>query len=102
MESRDNYGSERERVKVSDEKKVEEKKEVKSQPRQSETVRLVLQRDLKLKIIGSVSGKEYFFSGAGAVVPVDKEDVDIMLEKHGGLCCEGSGTGKPPAYFSKV
>ena len=94
MESRRSYGSESERVKVSD-----KKKETKKAP---ETVRLVLQRDLKLKITGPVSGKEYVFAGAGAIVPVNKEDVDKMLEKYGGLCCEGSGTGKPPAYFSKA
>ena len=92
MESRSDNKSERERVDVSDKKK----------PLQSETVDLVLQRDLKLKIKGPVSGKQYLFAGAGAVVPVNKEDVDKMLEKSGGMCCEGSGVNAPQSYFVKA
>jgi len=99
MESRSSYGSSSERVKVSEEK-VEEKEVVKKQS--SETVQLVLQRNLKLKYKGPVTGKDYFFSGAGAIVDVDKEDADIMLEKRGGTCCEGSGSTAPQPYFIKL
>jgi hypothetical protein len=101
MESRDDNDRKRERVKVSDEKVEEEKPKIKKSSK-PETVRLVLQRNLRLKITGPISGKDYFFAGAGAIVDVNKEDADIMIEKHGGLCCEGSGTGKPPSYFGKV
>ena len=94
MESRDTYTSKRERVKVSD-----KKKETKKAP---ETVRLILQRDLRLKYTGPKSGKLYVFAGAGSVMDVDKEDAGIMLEKHGGTCCEGSGSTKPQPYFVKV
>lgn len=94
MESRDTYTSKRERVKVSD-----KKKETKKAP---ETVRLILQRDLRLKYTGPKSGKLYVFAGAGSIIDVDKEDAGIMLEKHGGTCCEGSGSTKPQPYFVKV
>ena len=94
MESRDTYTSKRERVKVSD-----KKKETKKAP---ETVRLILQRNLRLKYTGKKTGKLYVFAGAGSIIDVDKEDADIMLEKHGGTCCEGSGSTKPQPYFVKV
>ena len=99
MESRDTYASKRERVKVSD--KPTKKKEPKKS-KQSETVRLILQRDLRLKYTGPKSGKLYIFAGAGSIIDVDKEDAGIMLEKHGGTCCEGSGSTKPQPYFVKV
>jgi len=101
MESRSFDGSDSERVKVSD-KKVEKKKEEPIKSRQSETVQLVLQRNLKLNYKGPVTGKKYFFSGAGAIVDVDKEDAEIMLEKRGGACCEGSGSTEPQRYFAKL
>ena len=94
MANRRSYGSESERVKVSDKKKETKKT--------SETVRLVLQRDLRLKYTGPISGKLYVFSGAGSIIDVDKEDANVMLEKHGGTCCEGSGSTKPQPYFVKV
>ena len=97
MESRNSYASKRERVKVSDKKKEEPKKS-----KQPETVRLVLQRNLRLKYTGPISGKSYVFAGAGAIIDVDIEDAGIMLEKHGGTCCEGSGSTKPQPYFVKV
>ena len=97
MESRNTYASKSERVKVSDKKKEEPKKS-----KQSETVRLVLQRNLRLKYTGQKSGKLYVFDGAGSIIDVDKEDVEIMLKKHGGTCCEGSGSTKPQPYFVKV
>jgi len=61
-----------------------------------------LQRNLKLKYKGPVTGKTYVFSGAGAIVDVDKEDAEIMLEKRGGTCCEGSGSTQPQPYFIKL
>jgi hypothetical protein len=90
--------AEEEDVETSDESLEEEEVSAKS----SETVQLVLLRDLKLKYTGPVTGKLYVFSGAGAVVDVDEEDAVIMLEKRGGTCCEGSGTGQPPKYFDKL
>ena len=95
MEKRSNYTSKRERVKVLD-------KVVKEALEQPETVRLVLFRDLKLNYTGPVTGKLYVFNGAGAELPIDKEDADIMLKKHGGTCCEGSGSNKPHPYFAIV
>jgi hypothetical protein len=97
MESGDNFRGESERVKVSDDKKT-----VKKIEKQSETVQLVLLRNLKLNYTGPVSGKKYFFPAAGAVVPVNIEDAEIMLDKHGGTCCEGSGSTKPQPYFAEV
>lgn len=99
MESRSSYGSSSERVKVSEEEKKEEPKVVKQS---SQTVQLVLQRNLKLKIKGPVTGKEYLFPGAGAIVDVDEKDAEIMLQKRGGTCCEGSGSTQPQPYFIKL
>ncbi len=78
-----------ERVKVSDEVR----------PKASETVRIVLLRDLKLNYTGPITGKKYFFNGGGSVLPIDVEDVEIMLAKRGGKCCPG-GSGPQP-YFAK-
>ena len=109
MASRSFDGSKSERVKVEDEVEISEEILEEEKPKEkeviiqsSETVQLVLLRDIKLKYAGPVSGKLYIFSGAGAIVDVDKEDAEIMLEKRGGICCDGSGTGKPPKYFAKV
>jgi hypothetical protein len=101
MESRNYSGSERERVKVSDKKVEEEKKAVKKSS-QPETVQLMLARDMKLNYTGPITGKLYTFQGAGAVLPVDKEDAEIMVEKRGGACCEGSGSGQPSKYFVEL
>jgi len=97
MESRSSYGSSSERVKVS-----EEKVEIKVVNKSSATVQLVLQRNVKLKYRGPVTDKEYFFSGAGAIVDVDEKDAEVMLEKRGGTCCEGSGSTAPQPYFIKL
>jgi len=101
MESRSYSEHKSERVKVSDKKVEEEEKKSKKSPR-SETVRLVLLRDLKLNYIGPATEKEYVFNGAGSVLPVDVEDARIMQEKHGGSCCEGSGSGQPSKYFAEL
>lgn len=69
-------------------------------PKESETVRLMLMKELRLKYTGPVSGKLYDFSGAGSVLEVDKADVEIMLAKIGGNCCPGSGIGQPQPYFA--
>jgi len=82
-----------ERVEISEEK-VEEKSQ------QSETVSIVLLRDMKVNYTGPVTKKLYVFSGAGSVLDVDKKDAEIMLAKRGGNCCPG-GSGPAP-YFSKV
>jgi hypothetical protein len=95
MAKRSDYKSKRERVKVLDEV-------VKKALSQSETVRIVLLRDMKLNYTGKVTGKVYRFDGAGSVLPVDVKDKDKMLEKHGGACCEGSGSNKPHPYFAIV
>ena len=63
------------------------------------TVRLVLQKALNLKVFGSVTGKEYFFPGAGSVLDVDERDVSELLQKGANRrsCCGGS---PPSPYFS--
>jgi hypothetical protein len=83
-----------ERVKVSD-KAVEKYK-----PQSSETVRLVLLRDLKLNYTGPVTQELYVFAKGGAVVDVDVKDAEIMLAKRGGQCCPG-GSGPQP-YFAEA
>jgi hypothetical protein len=61
------------------------------------TIRLVLLRNTNLKIRGSVTGKEYFFRGAGSEVDVDERDAPKMLErKRNNSCCSGM-LGQP--YF---
>jgi len=57
---------------------------------------------MKLNYTGKVTGKVYRFDGAGSTLPVDAKDKDKMLEKHGGTCCEGSGSNKPQPYFAVV
>ena len=93
MAKRSNYVNTSERVKVT-----EKVKEIK--PQKSETVRLVLLKDLTVKYTGPVTGKLYVFSGGGAEVDVDADDAQIMLAKRGGQCCPG-GSGPRP-YFAEV
>jgi hypothetical protein len=57
---------------------------------------------MKVNYTGKVTGKVYRFSGAGSILPVDIKDKDKMLEKHGGTCCEGSGSNQPQPYFAVV
>ena len=105
MEKRSYNERKSERVKVSSEPNPVEEGEALlkfEEEKVPETVRLVLLRDLKLNYEGPVSGKKYVFHGAGATLPVDKEDAEIMLNKSSGPCCEGSGSGQPAKYFAIV
>jgi hypothetical protein len=101
MEKRSYSIDKSERVEISDEEVSPspsvEAKVVKS--KSPETVRLVLLRNLKLNYTGPITGKLYVFNGGGSVLPVDVEDAQIMLAKHGGDCCPG-GSGPTP-YFSE-
>ena len=78
MEKRSDSKRSSKRVKVSD-----EKLKVNKSP---ETTRLKLAKDLKLNIIGTVTGKRYHFPKAGSIVAVDKEDAEIMIQKRSGAC----------------
>lgn len=83
-----------------DSERIETKK---SKVEVSETVRLVLMKNVNLNILGPVTGKRYSFSGAGAQVDVDKSDADLMINKIStSRCCDGSGVGKPTPYFEIV
>lgn len=103
MEKRSNYERKSKRVKVSSEPNPVEEAEalLELEEKAPETVRLVLLKQLKLNYTGSVSGKKYTFSGSGAELPINAEDVEIMMKKYGGKCCEGSGVGPQP-YFAIV
>lgn len=61
-------------------------------------VRLVLLRDVKLRIVGKVTGKEYNFSGVGAEVNVDEVDAVGFLGRTSQSCC----TGLKSSYFDIV
>lgn len=106
MASRDDKFDKGERVELSEEK-VEEEEEVKEEKKvtvkaqQSETIKIVSLRNMKINYTGKVSGKLYVFNGAGAVVDVDVEDAEIMVNKQGGQCCQGTASG-PSKYFAKV
>jgi hypothetical protein len=63
-------------------------------------MRLQLCKNINLKIIGKVTGKQYIFSGAGSIVDVDDEDGEIMKMKMSNQpCCSG---GLPTPYFQVV
>lgn len=65
-------------------------------PKETKTVRLVLLRNTNLRIQG-ISGKEYYFHGAGSVLEVDEMDAPGLLEKRrNNSCCSGM-LGQP--YF---
>lgn len=111
MAKRSIYDDNSERVKVEDdldeefddeEVDFEELLDVEELPKQPETVRLVLLKDMKLNYTGPVTGKLYMFDKAGAEIDVDKEDANEMLAKKGGSCCPGSGIGLPQPYFAIV
>ena len=94
MEKRSDNKRSSKRVKVSD-----EKLKVNKTP---ETVRLMLLKDLKLNVIGKVTGKRYTFSGGGSQLDIDKRDAEIMIKKRSGACggCPSS-VGQTP-YFENV
>jgi len=95
MESRSSSERDSKRVKVSD-TKVETKKE------SSETVRLILLRDLKLNIIGKSTGKLYRFFGAGYQLDVDSKDAEEMLKKRSGACGGCPSSIGPTPYFEII
>lgn len=54
------------------------------------SVRLVLLRNIKLKIRGPVTNTEYIFDGAGSFMDVDATDAPGMLAKRSASsCCSG-------------
>lgn len=95
----------RERVKGVDEVTV-----IKQEPtiefeleQEPETVRVMLLKNLKLNYYGKVTRNLYVFSGGGAIVEVDKRDIESMLQKVSGVCskCPTATTGTTP-YFQVV
>jgi len=64
------------------------------------TTRLMLVKELTLKIVGKVSGNQYVFHGAGSQVNVLNEDVEGMIHKISTVesCCGD----KPQPYFQIV
>lgn len=58
-------------------------------------VPLTLLRDVKLKIVGKATGKEYNFNGAGSVALVDERDAREFLKRVSQSCC----TGNKSSYF---
>ena len=65
------------------------------------TVPLVLLREVKLSIIGPISGRQYQFSGAGSVVYVDEVDVEAMLAIRKGHSCCGDQLSRPMFQLSE-
>jgi len=61
---------------------------------------LALNLNMRLNIVGSVTGNRYTFNGAGSTVFVDEKDVPAFLAKTVGrsTCCGG----KPAHYFSAI
>lgn len=58
-----------------------------------QSVQIVCKFPANVSVRGQVTGKLYEWSGAGAVVKVDKSDASEILLKHIGesSCCSGSG-----------
>lgn len=56
---------------------------------EEQSVQVVCKFPATLKLVGKVSGKQYEWANAGAIVAVDKEDVpDILTKKMGqSVCC---------------
>ncbi|MHA2085430.1 MAG: hypothetical protein ACXADW_21810 [Candidatus Hodarchaeales archaeon] len=94
MEKRSSSKRDSKRVKVSDEKL--------SVNKAPETVRLILLKDLKLNVIGKVTGKRYHFSGGGSQLDVDKQDAEIMLKKRSGVCGNCPSSVGPTPYFEII
>ena len=62
-----------------------------------DTVSVTLLKDVRLKYFGKITGKEYFFNGAGSILSVEREDAELMRDvgKRAGCC--GSNISSP--YF---
>lgn len=99
MEKRSSDKWDSKRVEVSD-KKVEEP-EIKASDA-SETIRLVLLRDLRLNIVGKSTGKLYQFFGAGYQLDVDSNDAEEMLKKRSGACGGCPSSIGPTPYFELI
>lgn len=96
MESRGNFPHDRKRVETPKPKRKYVKNVV-----VRETVTLCLLKDIKLNIVGKATGKKYTFSGAGATLPVDKEDAKEMMTRYKSKrCC--SGDVKLSPYFQII
>jgi len=95
MEKRSVDERDRKRVEVVKEKKKPVKRLT------TKTIRIVLLHNKKVKTKGSVTGKMYVFSGAGAILSVDERDVSALLAKGvgGTSCCSGVPTSP---YFELV
>ena len=61
---------------------------------QERHVSIQLQIDATVKITGTVTGLQYVFRGAGAIVEVDLRDKDELLNKKRGRSCCGGQSGK--------
>lgn len=67
-----------------------------------DTVKLVLLQPSSVRAIGSVTGTEYFWSGAGSIVEVDAEDADELLKKRTYNCGNCPNSSSPSPYFELV
>jgi len=47
-----------------------------------ETVPVRLMKSMIVKVIGSTTGKEYLFNGAGSIINVDKSDLESIRKKN--------------------
>lgn len=76
------------------------KDEPQDEPRR--TVRFVLMTDVILKYVGPITGIEYVFNHAGAMVDIDELDAYYILEKmeEHTSCCGGSNS--PSKYLEVV
>jgi hypothetical protein len=57
---------------------------------------LILTKDLKLNVVGAVTGVKYTWNGAGSVVDVDERDVPALLTRAMPRSCCGT---IPTPYF---
>lgn len=67
-----------------------------------DTVRLVLLQPVIMKAIGSVTGKEYLWSGAGSITEVDAEDAEGLINKRTYNCGNCPNSSLPSPYFEIV
>ncbi len=68
----------------------------KSNTSKSSSVTVRLLKNTRYKITG-ISGKNYVFDGAGSVLQVDSEDVDLLMKKNENRpnsCCGGASPSK--------